>query len=286
MKTAKMGWGLRLLTLYILSAGTISNRALADDTAPSIEAWRLDCGEFLNIDRSLASDVFAYGSGKWSPTNSCYLIRHKQEYMLWDTGLSLTASWERTLGWQTVTGVPLVTQLARLHIKPEQISIIGISHCHADHIGQAIQFPQARLLMGRADWDMVVSQKSLPIEGKLYDLSPWLSKDAKVEPIDGDKDVFGDGSVIMLSTPGHTLGHHSLLVRLPKTGPIILSGDLWSLADQVSTNNMSLFTMSRAEELASMDRVRQTAKNLKAQIIVQHERSDISKLPLFPSSVQ
>ncbi len=133
---------------------------------------------------------------------------------------------------------------------------------------------------------MVVSQKSVPIEVKLYDMSPWLTEGAKVELIDGDKDVFGDGSVVMLSTPGHTLGHHSLLVRLLKSGPIILSGDLWSMADQVTTNNMSVFTMNRAEALASMDRVRQIAKNLKAQIIVQHERLDISKLPSFPSSAR
>jgi len=251
-----------------------------------VELWRLDCGEFLDLDRSLASDVFAYQSRTWRPTNSCYLIRHKQEYMLWDTGLSLTASWEESIGWKTAKGEPLVAQLARLQIKPEQISIIGISHSHADHLGQAIQFPQARLLMGKADFDMVVSQKSVPVKNKLYDLSPWLDEGAKVEPIDGDKDVFGDGSVIMLSTPGHTLGHHSLLVRLPELGPIILSGDLWSMADQISSNNMSVFTMNRAEALASMDRVRQIAKNLKAKIIVQHERLDVDKLPTFPSSAQ
>lgn len=270
----------------IFLVGILPTSSHADETAPSVELWRLDCGEFLDIDKSLASDVFAYEKGKWSPTNSCYLIRHEQEYMLWDTGLSLTASWEDSLGWKTATGEPLVVQLSRIQIKPEQVSTIGISHCHADHMGQAISFPHARLLIGKADFDVVVSQKSVPVKVKLYDLSPWLVEGAKVEAIEGDKDVFGDGSVVMLSSPGHTLGHHSLLVRLPKSGPVILSGDLWSMADQVNSNNMSVFTMNRAEELASMDRVRQVARNLKAQIIIQHERSDVSKLPSFPASVR
>jgi glyoxylase-like metal-dependent hydrolase (beta-lactamase superfamily II) len=254
--------------------------------AADVELWRLDCGEFLDLDRSISSDVFAYERGKWSPTNSCYLIRHEKKYMLWDTGLSLTASWEDSIGWKTAKGEPLVAQLSRIQIKPEQISIIGISHCHADHMGQALQFPHARLLMGKTDFDVVVSQKSVPVKVKLYDMSPWLAEGATVEPIEGDKDVFGDGSVVMLSTPGHTLGHHSLLVRLPKAGPIILSGDLWSMADQISSNNMSVFTMNRAEALASMDRVLKIASNLKAKIIIQHEKADVPKLPKFPSSAR
>ena len=90
----------------------------------------------------------------------------------------------------------------------------------------------------------------------------------------------------MLATPGHTMGHHSLLVRLRQVGPMILSGDLWHFSEQVSHNGVPSENVDRAATLASMDRILKAAANLKANIIIQHEKSDITKLPLFPASAQ
>jgi glyoxylase-like metal-dependent hydrolase (beta-lactamase superfamily II) len=111
-------------------------------------------------------------------------------------------------------------------------------------------------------------------------------KAGSVEKVSGDKDVFEDGSVVMLATPGHTMGHYSLLVRLPQSGPVILSGDLWHFSEQVSHNGVPLENVDRAATLASMDRILKSAANLKAKIIIQHEATDIPKLPLFPASAQ
>jgi N-acyl homoserine lactone hydrolase len=278
-----------LFAVVLLAGLPFEESSGAAMAGSDVELWRLDCGEVIDVDLGQSSDTFAYDGRRLTFANSCYLIRHNQEYMLWDTGFSRTASWEST-GWAIAKGESLVAQLSHIHIKPEQISVIGISHGHPDHTGQAIYFPQARLLIGKADFEIIASENS--DKDKLADLSPWLTENAKVELIPddalltGDRDVFGDGSVIMLAAPGHTLGHPFLLVRMPKTGPIILSGDLWSFAEQMKSNTMEMFNVDRAKTLASMDRVLKIAANLKATIIIQHDRLDINKLPLFPSSAR
>ena len=118
--------------------------------------------------------------------------------------------------------------------------------------------------------------------GASADLELWRLDCGKLT--DWDKDVFGDGSVIMLSTPGHTSGHHSLLVRLPRFGPVILSGDLWHFSEQLRQNEMAAGTLDRAAELASRDRILKAVANLKATLVIEHELADISKLPIFPAS--
>ena len=249
----------------------------AADQAAGVELWRLDCGEFPPMSIEEMSDTFDYPAGRKKVlTDSCYIIRHGHDYMLWDTGFS-TAS---AAAFKATAREPLKAQLSRIGVAPKQISIIGISHWHPDHTGQAAQFPQAHLLMGKADFELLAEEKS-------PDIVPWLAEGAKnLEKVSGDKDVFSDGSVIMLATPGHTTGHYSLLVRLQKFGPVILSGDLWHFSEQVSHNGVPLENVDRAATLASMDRILKTAANLKAKIVIQHEKADIPKLPLFPASAQ
>jgi len=117
-------------------------------------------------------------------------------------------------------------------------------------------------------------------------LKPWLTDGAPVEGVGGDKDVFGDGSVMMLATPGHTPGHHVLLVKLPKTGPVLLSGDLYHSQPNFDQDEVPAFNEDRADTLASFDRFKKLAKAWKARIIIQHEQADIAKLPAFPAAAE
>jgi N-acyl homoserine lactone hydrolase len=135
--------------------------------------------------------------------------------------------------------------------------------------------------MGKADFDSMAGKKA-----RFYaeDIAPWLASGANVETVVGDKDIFGDGSVVMLATPGHTAGHHSLLVRLPTFGPVILSGDLWHFSEQLGHNGVPPENVDRADTLASMDRIQKALSNLKATLVIQHEASDIGKLPPLPAS--
>jgi glyoxylase-like metal-dependent hydrolase (beta-lactamase superfamily II) len=273
--------------LAIMMASVAPARA---QTVPDVELWRLDCGDF-NMKRYGAwfSDTFQYPSGAKKLVASCYLIRHGSDYMMWDTGLDAglignpmdnadqTMSLKRSVA----------DQLAAIGVKPEQVGIVGISHYHADHTGQAAQFSKARLLIGKGDWDTLKTpaENSPFLKMAQGHLAEWLTGPRPAEPVTGDKDVYSDGSVVMLAMPGHTPGHTALLVRL-KSGPVLLSGDQYHFTEQVRNRGVPAFNVDRADTLASHDRFDRIAANLKAQVIIQHEPSDIAKLPAFPRSAK
>jgi glyoxylase-like metal-dependent hydrolase (beta-lactamase superfamily II) len=180
--------------------------------------------------------------------------------------------------------VSIVDQLAKANIKPEQIKYVGISHYHGDHTGQVASFPKATLLIGKGDWDILSNPK--PAEGvPTAPFASWIKGDSKVGPVPTDKDVFGDGSVIMLYTPGHTPGHHSLLVKLPTMGTVFISGDLAHFHENYDTNDVPWFNFDRAQTLASLDRAKKVVANTKATVILQHDARDVDKLPAFPNGL-
>lgn len=249
--------------------------------APSLRLWRLDCGAIQVNDLNVFSDTYAYVGQSKRLTASCYLIKHNDTYMLWDTGFpesSLGASLQAPGDMAASLSRTIKDQLSEISVSPASISIIGISHSHGDHTGQAAGFPQAKLLMGKGDVDMLRRPGS---EGA-KPLTRWLSGGGTLEEITGDKDVFGDGSVIMLDLPGHTPGHHGLLVKLAKTGYILLSGDVAHFRENYEKDGVPSFNDDRTKSIASIERFREIAKNLKALTIIQHEPEDVAKLPQFP----
>ena len=243
--------------------------------------WRLDCGTFLIHDLDAFSDSFAYVGRSKTLTDSCYLIRHGENYFLWDTGLPGELAGKTVddpFAKSSLTS-RIRDQLARLGVRPEQVTLVGISHRHDDHTGQLPDFPRATLLIGAGDFETLKARKSDRI-------APWVSGGGKVEKLEGDKDVFGDGSVVMLNLPGHTEAHHALLVRLPKTGPVLLSGDLYHFTENRRTGGVPGFNTDRAQTIASMSRFEAIAVRLKAKVIIQHEPADIARLPPFPEAAQ
>jgi glyoxylase-like metal-dependent hydrolase (beta-lactamase superfamily II) len=221
------------------------------------------------------SDTYAYPGMKLQLVYSCYLIKHGEDYMIWDTGFGADAG-------ATAPKVSLPEQLARVNVKPDQVKFVGISHYHGDHIGGAGQFPNATLLIGKGDWDVLTAPKQ-PEGVSPAPLRHWISEGGKVEPVPLDKDVFGDGSVMMLYTPGHTPGHHSLLVKLAKMGPVILTGDAAHFHENYESNGVPSFNHDRAQTLASLDRIKKIAGS-KATVVIQHDPRDVSKLPAAPGS--
>ena len=214
-------------------------------------------------------------------TDSCYLIRSGDRYILWDTGLpnALEGKQEES-GTDRMSLTRSVTrQLAEMGVGPEQINFIGISHYHYDHTGQAADFANSTLLIDQRDWDVVKGRQDLSAN-----FTPWISGGSTVQTVTYDHDVFGDGSVIMLKTPGHTPGHRSLLVRLADRGPILLSGDVAHFRENWNHKGVPSFNTSRAEALASMDRMHDVADQLGATLVIQHEPADIAKLAVFPEA--
>jgi glyoxylase-like metal-dependent hydrolase (beta-lactamase superfamily II) len=263
----------------VFCAATLCAASLADaQTSPAVTITRLQCGTNTaptDVGQRF-SDTYSYNGLKVQLTASCYLIRHGDDYLVWDTGYPTGST-------PTAPKQSLIELLGQLKVTPAQVKYVGISHYHGDHTGQASQFPQATLLIGKGDWDVVTDPKQSQMAAPLVH---WTSGEGKAEPVTGDKDVFGDGSVIMLDTPGHTPGHHSLLVRLKDMGNVLLTGDLAHFHENYDGNGVPTFNTNRAASLASLDRFKKLAANLKATVIIQHDDRDVSKLPAFPAAAK
>jgi N-acyl homoserine lactone hydrolase len=254
--------------------------APAHAQAPAdVSLWRLDCGTGAKpvAVGERFSDTFAYPSDKTLPfTYSCYAIKHGTDWMVWDTGFPPGAN-------PNAPKVSLADQLGQLKVTPGEIKYVGISHFHADHTSQLPALTNATLLIGKGDWDGVNAKP--PMTGaNAAGFTHWISGGGKVEPLSADKDVFGDGSVVVLRTPGHTPGHSSLLVRLKDKGPVIVTGDAAHFHENYDSNGVPAFNYDRAETLASLERIKKIAANLKATVIIQHDPRDIGKLPAFPQA--
>lgn len=275
---------LAALSAMALMAQSTPPTPAAAPATPALKLWRLDCGAVQVNTLDAFSDTFAYPGQSKRLAASCYLIKHGDTYMLWDAGLPAAlkgAAIDPKPAMSPTVTVTLPEQLARIGVKPAAIAILGISHYHFDHIGQAPSFPAATLMIGKADFD-ALKAGAPGVDGT--PLAHWLSGGGKADPVTGDKDVFGDGSVVMLDLPGHTPGHHALLVNLPHTGVVLLSGDTAHFTENYDADGVPPFNTDRAQSLASLARLKAIARNLKARVIIQHEARDIAKLPAFPAS--
>lgn len=251
----------------------------AAPAAPAeVSLARLDCGTPVMNLVARFNDTWAFTDNRVMFTFSCYLIKHGNDYLLWDTGHALTAG-------APAPKVSIVDQLAQINVKPEQIKYVGISHYHADHTGQVASFPGSTILIGKGDWDGITAPKP-NVGANVAPFAHWASGAGKLEALTGDKDVFGDGAVVIINTPGHTPGHHSLLVKLKGMGNVLITGDLTHFQENYAMNGVPGFNYHRGDSLASLDRFKTAAANLKATVIIQHDARDVGKLPAWPASVK
>jgi N-acyl homoserine lactone hydrolase len=248
---------------------------------PALTLTRLDCGTatIKDFDAFFSDKPGLYAKGPREVSDGCYLIRHGDQILLWDTSFpGKLAGGEQDMG-------PLVArlsktvgqQLTELGVKPEDVDIVGISHIHSDHTGQAAEFPNAQLIIGKGDFEQT--------RGKDDPFGPWRGEGAKVNETTADVDVFGDGSVVALHLPGHTPDHLALLVKLA-SGPVLLTGDLYHSREAREKRGVPPFNTSRQQTLQSMDKFEKLAKELNAKVVIQHEPRDIGLLPAFPQAAQ
>jgi N-acyl homoserine lactone hydrolase len=265
----------RLLGALAIAALTAASAAAQ---TPTVTVSRLDCGTSAPpSDVGRFSDTYALNGLKVQLVFSCYLVRHGDDYMVWDTGQPATAG-------ASAPKVALVDLLGQAGVTPQQVKFVGISHYHGDHTGQASQLPGSTLLIGKGDWDIVSDAKAPAATSKPF--MPWIIGGGKYEAVVGDKDVFGDGTVVMLNTPGHTPGHHSLLVRSTQLGNLLLTGDAAHFHENYDANGVPTFNSDRAQTLASLARFKAIAANLKATVIIQHDARDVSKVPALTATAR
>ena len=244
-----------------------------------IRLFALDGGSIhlAGEDAAALADDGAYSGRTIDLPVPCFLIRHPDGDLMWDTGLSPTRT---DLGDSASPGASLVGQLRSHGVVPADIRFLAVSHAHHDHSGNAGLFAGSTWIVHpeeRADMFDDESRASPAMDdyGALEDADTLL--------ITADHDVFGDGSVVIVQTPGHTIGHCALFVKLADVGPVLLSGDLWHVAESRRRRLMPTFNFDRAQTLASMDKVEALVAETGARVIIQHDPADYEFLAGFPA---
>jgi N-acyl homoserine lactone hydrolase len=296
LKQTKAASSLLMLALVLLTAGTkesIASSPLPDPITAGVaeRLYRLDCGHSLANDESVWTPGENVGrSIEFSST--CWLIKRGSRWLLWDTGVPQTAL-NDPQGWSTLPKLivyhldrSITDQLAEIGLKPGDISRVAISHTHGDHIGNVGSFPNATILMQRAEYSWIHSSDGRQSDNvkKLMALARELmGTPKKLQLLDGDTDIFGDGSVTLLATPGHTPGHQSLLVHLRRSGFIMLSGDVAHSKRNLEKNVVPSLNTDAAQSIASMKRVRQLMAVYEATLFINHDKSQSDELKLLPA---
>ena len=261
----------------MLTACQVAPSASAQGGKPSVERlYVLNCGE------GVAGDI-----SRWSPgvnvgksmdfADSCYLIKHRQGWLLWDTGLAdaIAAMPDgqrpadpRATHWRRPK--TLAAQFEQLGVKPADIKYVAVSHSHPDHIGNIAMFPQSMLLVQKIEYEWPSTT------------GPRFRPELPVTKLEGDHDVFGDGSVIIVATPGHTPGHQSLLVRMSKTGAVLLSGDAVHFKQNWDNRRVPDINDNKDQTSASMQRMADIMAREKAQLWINHDKAQRDGQKLSP----
>jgi glyoxylase-like metal-dependent hydrolase (beta-lactamase superfamily II) len=269
---------MRRIGLAVSAIALVLSAHAASAQKPGVEKlYILNCGE------GVAGDV-----SRWSPgvnegksmdfVDNCYLIKHSQGWLLWDTGVpdavasmpnGLAPADPKAVAWRRPK--TLAAQLEQIGVKPADIKVLGISHTHGDHVGNVEMFPQAVLYVQMAEYSWPGPNNE-----------PRFKPSHPVELPAGDKDVFGDGSITILSTPGHTPGHQSLMVRLPRTGVVVLSGDAVHFKDNYDNRRVPSMNVSKEQSTASMQKIADIVSKEEAQLWINHDKTQRDGLKMAP----
>ena len=279
----------RIAVLYQALLALIGCASIPLAVAAGVQRlYVLDCGE------SKVPDISPWTAGIDSGqsavfSNNCYLIRHGKDWMLWDSGFpdAIAALPDGVAGPRNMRGYrsqTLVSQMATIGVTPDKVNHLAFSHEHGDHVGNANLFTLATLYMQQAEYDAAFGPSP-----ERYGFNPanyGKLRASKVVKLNGDYDVFGDGSVRILSTPGHTPGHQSLLVALPKTGWVILSGDAVHFKSNWDARRVPSMNVDRQETLVSMQRLADVAAERHAQLWINHDRAQSDQLRHAPEAYE
>ena len=253
----------------------------------ALRLYTLDCGTLSLESLALFEDTDAYHDTPGTMAVPCFLVRHPQGDLIWDTGLGdgLAQQGEVAVaeGITARVEVTLEAQLRQLDLAPSDIEFLALSHLHFDHTSNAPLFAQSTYLVSRAGLDWA---RGTPTPFGVNPDSLAVLDSAKTQLLDLDHDVFGDGSVRILRAPGHTPGHQVLMLQLPGTGTVILSGDLYHSRDNYRFSRVPAFNHSRADTLASFDRIAGLMKEHAARLVIQHAPEDFAALPRFPAYLE
>lgn len=242
-------------------------------TKGKIKLYAFDCGDTKVKDISIFSPGVDQGQTK-DLVVSCYLIDHPQGLMVWDTGLSDDIAKNKD-GLKVRGGAfhlkvekTFLSQLNELGVDPKKIRYLAFSHMHFDHTGNAKYFTKSQVLMQEEEYEAAFSPNFAQYG---FNQASYAMLKDNVKKIKGDYDVFGDGKVIILKTPGHTPGHQSLMVDLANEGKIVLSGDLYHFKKNREFSRVPSFNFSKPETLKTMKKFEKYLVKNEAKLWIQHD---------------
>jgi glyoxylase-like metal-dependent hydrolase (beta-lactamase superfamily II) len=270
----------RIIRIFYVAALIVASAGLSLSQAPPMRMYVFDCATLKDRDPG------AYGLTRQQVesvdmSDPCFLIVHPKGTLLWETGLN-DAMYDRPEGGgakHDKIDKSLRSQLAAIGYGPAGITYLAMSHAHGDHSGNANDYAGSTWIVQKAERDFMFSDGVAATTSVRPDQFIKL-KDSKTIVIDGDYDVFGDKTVTLISTPGHTPGHQCLLVRLPKTGPVLLSGDLYHFPGEREFHTLP--QASNAQYVASRAKIEALLEKTGAQLWIQHDMIGNRKLKKSP----
>jgi N-acyl homoserine lactone hydrolase len=251
----------KTVRLYIFDCGTIHT--------PTVDAYSLKKEEVGSTEMSIP----------------CILVAHPKGTLMWDNGDIPDRAFPPG-GGPASAGVvtqakPLLPQLAAVGYTPADITYLAMSHYHGDHVANADAFAGSTWLVRKVERDRMFSGEPIPRS----DAANYSAlKDSKTVIIDKDEyDVFGDGTVVIKSAPGHTPGHQVLFLKLAKTGPVVLSGDLYHYPEERTLNRLPVAEFNKDQTAASRAELEVFLKKTGAQLWIQHDILGNAKLKKAPA---
>lgn len=275
-----------VLGALLLIAASMSLTAQQPKAFPpqSLRLYVFDCGML----RATSAENYSLKKeevAELSISIPCYLVAHPKGTMIWDTGIIPDSQFKPrgaavTSGISTSRG-PLLPQLAAAGYSPSDVTYLALSHYHGDHVANANAFAQSTWLVAKAERDFMFSDPP-PAPASAANYSAL--RNSKTVLITGDEyDVFKDGTVIIKSAPGHTPGHQVLFLKLEKTGPLLLSGDLYHYPEERTLNRLPVREFNRDQTAASRVAIEAFMKKTGAQLWIGHDLTTYAKLKKAPA---
>lgn len=276
----------RALCASLLLTGSAAMTAFAAPATPvtTPRVYVFDCGTVTVKDISVFSPGVDVGKKKVL-TDSCYLVAHPKGSLMWDTGFgdelaSVKGGKQVEKNFHVKLNKALATQMKESGYSPDDVTYLGLSHMHFDHIGNVGLFPKATLLMQKEEYESALGPDAAKYgnDPKNY---PTLSANPS-EKLDGDRDVFGDGTVIIKRALGHTPGHQVLFVKLKKTGNILISGDLAHFTKKWENRRVPSFNFDKDLSVKTMNEMADFVKANNATLWIQHDLEQNRKIRHAP----
>jgi glyoxylase-like metal-dependent hydrolase (beta-lactamase superfamily II) len=209
-------------------------------------------------------------------TDAYYVISHPKGNLMWDAGLPeglvIPEPYNEPSGVFAIQRPDsLANQLKTIGFKIEDFKYFAMSHSHFDHTGHANYMKNATWLVQENEYESVAGDS-------LKNKNPAVSALTNVKKLNGDYDVFGDGTVVIKYMPGHTVGHQVLYIDLGLEKPVLLTGDLYHFEENRANKGVPSFNYDVKQTIESMDKFEAFAKEKNAEVIIQHSPEDFKKL--------